>query len=210
MPHSKEINARHEVCHAILAKLFEEYFEIICISLLKNKCGIASGSANWAGVVNLKYKPKEPYSILEVDAYMITWWAGFIGQNIAYLGTEHFKKNKASILLKPNELNKEGIEVDYDNIKKVSPQQSFRKSLSELAQQVYCLSFLISFLTEDRIWVIVEAMSLELLSHSEQTMKAEEIEAFFLKSGYIEFLTTHRATIIDKLQHHINSLPLQI
>ncbi len=204
--------AIHECGHALLAKLFDECFEIKNITLDTSLYSKQANTDDWQGAILLGRRPffLQNQSIENLDKLIITMWGGLAAQNIYIKGQEDIKRNLLTYLNSPNLLDSEGFDGDWNLTEQCISGLIQIRGISYDEYRVSFLGFAFDYLMLDKVWETTNSLAELVLSKANVTITQSEIEQHFIDTGFLKFLCKNKTKILSKrykvtLNEKINS-----
>ena len=172
----------HECCHAVLARLFRRKMAIEGIFVSRELVEKRQDQ----GALNLR----GPSLNSEQDyiALAITYLAGVVGENMYLLGVGAIKEKKEEILADDKIMDWSTAGGDLPSFHHVAQLYSLFYQNDEKALKEFSLGFLIDFLSDKKIWSIVEKLCHELIEKEDLKMSEDELDSFFGQIGSDELL----------------------
>jgi hypothetical protein len=199
MRSKEELTALHEASHAIIAKLFPDILRLKVISLdPKNDFKDISRAKKWNGVNKIGFKKHRKPTEFSVNALVITYWAGFLGQNIGEFGIDFIEKNRGRFLMDPDSFNKTGIQDDLATIRQYTPWITSTRRISEKDHRLFCNEVLLDYFISNGAWVYVERFSQKLLAKKNMKVRRLEILLIFKSIGYLSYLRKERVKFLSE------------
>jgi hypothetical protein len=183
--------AIHECCHALLTRLFSDYLILSDVYIDPNGSSGKLGSnfvQSTSNVVMNTY-----------PAMGIVWLAGVIGDTINNDGTEKILSDKQGILENRKMLDWKLGGEDEPQFGFNATYVSTNYGLDFKKYEKFCLSFAIDFLSDKEVWGYVQQLSAALLAKPDLKLISSELNDFFQKSGFDQFVATKKAELIERL-----------
>lgn len=193
-------DAIHECGHALIAKLFEDDFEVKSITLSPELYSTHTDTSDWRGGIHLKSKVKTlKYPTLEnKDKLIISMWGGLAAQNIFIKGHTDIRQNLNYYLTNPNSLDHNGFTGDWELTTKYITEQTQIRQISYDNYRYGFLGFAFNYLMRDKVWETTESMSELILNSHNLTISQNEIEKLYKKTGFTKYLYKNKSAILEE------------
>lgn len=200
MIQNKKTDSIHECGHALIAKLFEENFEVKSITLKPDLYSNYINTHNWRGGINFSPTPKtvENPSEETKDKLTVLLLGGLVSQNILLSGRLTIKRNINIYLSNLDLLDYEGCDGDLEKAEGYINEQMFIKRTS---CENYCrsnLNFGFNYLLRDKVWETVESLSDLIINKPNLTITNNEIENHYQKMGFTKYILKHKYSILSE------------
>ncbi len=192
-------NSIHECGHALFAKLFEEDFELISITMTPEIHSNQIDTDGWNGVAHIKPRPKTIANptIENKDKLIISMWGGLVAQNIHLKGRSDFKKNINKYIFNTELLDTTGFTGDWEIIIKYAPEQLQIRNIPYSEYRIGLMKFAFDYFFLDEVWKTIESLSELVLSKDTLTLSQSEIEEHFEMIGFNKFINENRESILN-------------
>lgn len=193
-------DAIHESGHAIIAKLFEEDFEVKSITLSPTLYSAHTDTSDWRGGIHIKPNPKtlKAPTIENKDKLIVLMWGGLAAQNIFVKGLADIRQNLTYYLTNPNCLDRNGFTGDWELTTNYIKEQTQVRGINYDEYRHGFLSFAFNYLMRNKVWETTISLSELVLSSPNMTVSQTEVEQHYLKTGFTKYLYKNKAGILEE------------
>ncbi|MCZ2481232.1 hypothetical protein G9H64_13025 [Aquirufa nivalisilvae] len=193
-------DAIHESGHAVIAKLFDDDFEVKSITLSPNIYAAHTDTTDWRGGIHLKPKLKtlQTPTLENKDKLIISMWGGLAAQNIFIKGHDNIRNNLNTYLAKPNLLDLNGFIGDWELTSEYITEQTQIREISYDKYRLGFLDFTFNYLLLDKVWETTESLSELVLNSQNLTVTQKEIEYHYRNTGFTKYLYKNKTCILNK------------
>lgn len=121
-------------------------------------------------------------------------------------GRDVLLARKAEILANPNLLDTEFGGKDMPEFRNNLIVNAPRYDLGDSDYEVFCIKFLIDFLTIPEVWDAVEKFADTILEKADEKMDEQALSEFFDSSGYDDFLKTKAKGYLLQIHYKKNKV----